>query len=137
MGIVQLDRHLVRQRGEIVILLQMAAQDVLQRGRREEELLAQAQFLAGRGRVGGIENPGQAFGLVAFAQRTDVVTGIEGVEQDRVDRLCRPETQRVDALAAPADGRRVEGGGDDALGRFPDVARLVVMPSGVITARPE
>ncbi len=52
---------------------------------------------------------------------------VEGIEQDRIDRLRRPEAQRVDAFAAPADGRRVEGSGNDALGRFPDVARLVVM----------
>jgi hypothetical protein len=131
-GIVQLDRHLVRQRGEVVILLQVAAQDVLQRGRREEELLAQAQFLAGGRAVGRIENAGQAFGLVAFAQGADVVAGVEGIEQDRVDRLGRPEAQRVDALAAPADDRGVEGGGDDALGRLPDVARIAFWRRGDI-----
>ena len=124
MGVVELDRDLVgAARSKSSILLQMAAQDVLQRGGGEEELLAQAQFLAGGRRVGRIEHAGKAFGLVAFAQRADVVAGVEGVEQDRVDRLRGPEAQRVDALGAPADDRRVEGGGDDALGRLPDVAR--------------
>ena len=122
-GVVELDRDLVRQGGEVGVLLQMAAQDVLQRGGGEEELLAQAQLLAGRGGIGRIKHAGEAFGLVAFAQRADVVAGIEGVEQDRVDRMGGPEPQRVDALGAPADDRRVAGGGDDALGRLPDVAR--------------
>ncbi len=92
-----------------VILLQMTAQDVLQGCGGEEEFLAQAQFLAGRRRIRRIEDAGQAFRLVAFAQRADVVAGVEGIEQDRVDRLGGPEAQRVDALAPPADDGRVEG----------------------------
>jgi hypothetical protein len=66
--------------------------------------------------------PSQAFGLVALAKSADVIAGIEGIQQDRVDRLCGPEAQRVDALAAPADDRRVEGRGDHAFRRLPDVA---------------
>ncbi len=123
-GVIQLDRHLVRQRREIVILLQVTAQDVLKRGGGEEEFLAKAQLLSGGRRVCRIEHARQTFRLVAFAQSTDMVAGIEGVEQDRVDRLGRPETQRVDAFAAPADHRCVEGSGDDALCRLPDIARL-------------
>ena len=34
----------------------------------------------------GIEHAGQRVGLVALAQRADVVAGVEGVEQDRIDR---------------------------------------------------
>ena len=39
-------------------------------------------------RVGGIEHARERFGLVALAQRADMVAGVEGVEQDRVDRLA-------------------------------------------------
>ena len=66
-----------------------------------------------------------------------MVAGVEGIEQDRVDRLCRPEAQRVDALAAPANDGRVECGGDDALGRFPDVAGLIVMAADGFDAAAE
>ncbi|MCY1498344.1 hypothetical protein D9M68_323280 [compost metagenome] len=119
-GVVQLNGDGVRQRGEVRILLQMPAQDVLQRGGGEEIFLAQPQFLAGRRRVGGVENAGQAFRLVALPQRADVVAGVEGGKQDRVDRLRRPEAKRVDTLCPPADGGRIEGRGDDAFGRLPD-----------------
>lgn len=101
--VVELDGDGIRQRREVGILLQMAAQDVLQRGRTEEEFLAKAQFLPrGRG-VRRIEYPGQAFRLVALAQRTDMVTIVEGIKQDRINRLCRPEPERVDTLCAPTD----------------------------------
>ncbi len=103
----------------------MAAQDVLQRGGREEEFLPQAQFLAGRRCVRWVENARQAFRLVALAKSPDMVAGIEGGEENGVYRLCRPEAQRVDAGAAPADDRRVVSHGDDALGRFPDEALRV------------
>ena len=100
----------------------MATQDVLQRGGREEEFLAQPKLLAGRRGIGRIKDAGQRLGLVAFPQRTDMVAGVEGVEQDRIDRLRGPESQRVDAPGAPADDGGVVGGGDDALLRAPDAA---------------
>ena len=126
MGIVELDRHFVGQDCQIAVLLQMAAHDVLQRGRGEEILLAQPQFLAGRRRISRIEHPGQAFGLVAFAQRADMVAGIERIEQDRVDRLGSPQAQRVDALRPPADDRRVKRDGNHALGWLPHMDALLV-----------
>ncbi|MNX85685.1 hypothetical protein D3C86_1175340 [compost metagenome] len=122
MRVVKLDRNLVGQRGEIRVLLQMAAQNVLQRSGGEEELLPQAQFLTGRRRIGGVENPRQAFRLVAFAQCADMVAGIEGGQKNGIYRLRRPQAKRVDAGAAPADDRRVVSHGDDAFGRFPDEA---------------
>ena len=46
MGVVQLDRHLVGERAHLVILLHVAADDVLQRGGGEEIFLPQPQLLA-------------------------------------------------------------------------------------------
>jgi hypothetical protein len=91
MRVVELDRDGIRQRREIRILLEMAAQDVLQRGRTEEEFLAQAQFLAGWRGVGRIEDAREALRLVAFLQRADVIASIEGFEQDGVDRIGGPQ----------------------------------------------
>ena len=121
MRVVELDRRLVGQRQQVAVLAEMALQDVLQRGGREEILLPQPQFLAGGVRVGRIEHARQRVGLVALAQRADMVAGVEGGEQDRVDRHRRPQPQRVDAVAAPADDRRVVGDGEHVLLRLPDV----------------
>ena len=51
MGIVQLDRRLVRQRADVAEILHMASNDVLDRGRGEEILLPQPKLLAGRAAV--------------------------------------------------------------------------------------
>ncbi len=47
--VVHLDRDLVREVGKVGVLLEMAAQDVLQRSGGKEILLPQSQFLSGRG----------------------------------------------------------------------------------------
>jgi hypothetical protein len=39
----------------------------------------------------------------------EIVAGVEGVELERIGRARRPQPQRVDVLAAPADDRRVVG----------------------------
>ncbi len=51
MRIVQLDRHLRRQSAQIGMFAIEPAQDVAQRGGREEVFLLQPQFLALLGRV--------------------------------------------------------------------------------------
>ena len=48
MGVVELDRDLFRERVDVAVLLEMAADQVLQRGGGEEIFLPQPQFLAGR-----------------------------------------------------------------------------------------
>ena len=126
-GVVELDRHRLRQVAQLVVLLHVPAEDVLQRGRGEEILLPQPQLLPrGRG-VGRVEHPGQRIRPVALAQAADMVAGVEGVEPDRVDRQRRPQPQRVHPRAAPADHRGVVGGRDHPLRRLPDVARLVAV----------
>ena len=121
MGVVELDRELVGEVGQILVGVEMAPDDVLQRGGGEEVFLPQAQFLASLVRVGRIEDAGDRLGLVGFDQGADVIAGIEGVEQDRVERLGAPQAQRVHAASAPADDRRVVGDGENALGRAPDL----------------
>ena len=59
-GVVELDRHLVGQRREVGMTGEVAPEDVLQAGRGEEVLLLQPQFLAGLGRVVGVEDAGDA-----------------------------------------------------------------------------
>ena len=94
MRVVQMDRRLVGQREQVAELAEMPLHDVLQRGGREEILLPQPQFLSSLVRIRRIKHARQRFRLVALAQRADVVAGVEGVEQDRIDR---PSTTTVSA----------------------------------------
>ena len=117
--VVELDRHLLCQRMHLAILLHVAADDVLQRGGGEEILLPEPKLLPGGGRVGGIEHAGDDLRLVALGKGCRVVAAVEGIEADRVHGACRPQPQRIDPLAAPADDRRVTGGGHQLFCWFP------------------
>ena len=73
------------------------------------------QFLA-RGRaVVGVEDAGQRFRPKLPGERAFEIAGVELVQLDRIERAGVPQPQRINALAAPADHRRVEG---DRLHRF-------------------
>ncbi len=108
-------------------MLEVTADQVLQRGRDEEVFLPQPQFLPGGGRIGGIEHLGDGFGADAIGECAEVVPGVEGVEPQRVDGPGRPQPQRVDVLAAPADHGGVEGDRLDDFGRMPGVPGRAVL----------
>ncbi len=123
MGVVQLDRRLVGQRADVAVLADMAADQILQAGRGEEILLPQPQLLPGRRVVAGIQHLADGVGAAAIGQRADMVAAVERIQAQRVRRARRPQAQRIDVLAAPADDRRVIGDRLDGLGRLPDMAR--------------
>ena len=117
---------------------QMAANEVLQGRRGEEIFLAQAQRLAGRRLVAGVENARNAFGMRAGGEGADMVAPVERRQLDRIDRAGRPEPQRVGMLALPADDRRVVGDRQHGLARMPDIlerARLRHRPPPVRQSR--
>ena len=87
----------------------------------------QPQFLPGRRRVARIEDLGDRLGPHRFGKRADIVAGVESFELQRVGRPRRPQAQRVDMPAAPADDRRIVGDRFDRLGRMPDVAGALVV----------
>ena len=120
MRVVELDRRVLRQRGQIVVGLQVPAQDVLQRGRDEEILLPQPQFAAGRGIVARVEDFRDRLGAGLLRQRADMVALVEHFEAQRIDGARRPQPQRVYVPAAPADDRRVVGDRLDRLVRPPN-----------------
>ena len=107
MGVVELDGAVFAERADVAMLLEVAANEVEQRGGGEEIFLPQTQLLAGRRRVARIENLGDRLGAHRLGKRADVVAGVEGVELQRVGRARRPQAQRIDVPAAPADDRRV------------------------------
>ena len=119
MGVVQLDRRLVGQGANVLEILDMPPDDVLERGGGEEIFLPQPQLLA-RGRaVRRIEDADQRLRRQLSGQRAGIVARIEPIEPDGVDRLCGPQAQRVDPLAAPADHGGVDRDRLDRLGGFP------------------
>ena len=97
MGVVEVDRRLLRQAPDILEILDVPANDVLDGGAGEEIFLAQAQFLSrGRG-VGRIKHAHQPFGARFALQRAKVIACIERIEADGIERQRIPQPQGVDA----------------------------------------
>ena len=118
-GVVQLDRHLVWQGADVAVELDVAPDNVLQRGGGEEILLPQAKLLTRRGRIRRIEDAGQGLGAGGLGQGADMVARVEGVELNRVQCPRLPKAQRVDPFAAPADHGRVDRQRDHLFGGNP------------------
>ncbi len=91
------------QRAHVLVLADMAEQQVLQRGGGEEILLPQAQLLAGGRLVAGIEDLRDAVGARAGREGADMVAAVERFQHQRVGGTRRPQAQRVDELTAPAE----------------------------------
>ena len=104
--VVELDEHLVRQRVPAVVRLAEAAEDVPQRARDEEVLLAQAQLLALGRVVVRIQHLREVLGKHLLLDRLDVRALVEVREVEVVNGLRAPEAQRVDRLVV-ADDREV------------------------------
>ena len=122
MRVIQLDRRLLGQGGDMAEGADMPAHEVLQRGRDEEILLPQPQFLAGRRRIGRIQHLGNRRRAHLIRQRIDMVAAVERVEPQRIGGVRRPQSQRVHPPSAPTDRGRVIGDRLNRFGRMPDVA---------------
>ncbi|MNO95887.1 hypothetical protein D3C76_875410 [compost metagenome] len=125
-GIVELDGGGIGQVEQAVMHVQVASQQVLQRGRDEEVLLAQAQLLAGFSAVGRIQHSRDAFGSRHFGHRAEVITRIEALQVQLFQRPCAPQAQGIDAGTAPADYWRVISHRPHRLAGPPDLARLAL-----------
>ena len=105
MRVVELDRRLVGERAEVVHPAEVVAQQVLQGGGDEEELLPQPQFLP-RGRfVAGVEHARDRFQAHALAERADMVAAVELVEVERRGGAGGPQAQGV-GVAADCSSRQ-------------------------------
>ena len=121
--VVELDGGMVRQRREVAMLREVPAHEVLQRRRREKELLPEAQFESGRRLVARIEHARDSLEPHTVGQRPDVIATIEIGEPQRIVGARRPQPECVDVAPAPADDRRVVGERGDRLRRMPLVTR--------------
>ena len=126
--VVELNRGLGRQAAQLPVGPEVALDQVLQRGRDEEILLAQAKLAPGRTFVVRIEEFADRFRARFLGRGADIVAAVEHVELERIGRARRPQPQRIDVVAAPADDRRVIGDSLHGLCRTPDraVATLLV-----------
>ena len=127
MRIVELDRDLVGQGGEVGVIRRKVRQDVLDRGRDEEILLPQPQLAAHLGRVIRVQDFRQVLGLGFLLHGPDVVALVEVAQVEIAGGLGRPQPQVVDGLAAKAGNRRVVGHGHHVLCVLPLVTRLVIV----------
>ena len=109
MGVVELHRGLLREDAQLAVGGKMPLDQILQRGRDEEIFLAQPQFAARGAFIVGIEEFADRLGAGFLGDRAEIVAGVEGIEPERIGRARRPQPQRVDVLAAPADDRGVVG----------------------------
>jgi len=107
MRVVQLDGGVVGQSLERAEFAQVTRHQILQGGRREEELLPQPQLLSGFGIIAGIEHAADRFGTYPVAQSAHVVAAVELVQMQRFGGACGPQAQRVGVIAARTDHRRV------------------------------
>ncbi len=75
--IVELNRNLVGQVAQILMLFAEAIKHILQRGAYEEILLLEPEFFSHRSCVIGVKNLGNIFSLVLVGNRLDVIAGIK------------------------------------------------------------
>ena len=109
-------------------LRQHLVDEVAHRAGDEEVLLLQAQLLALRRGVLGVEHHRDLLGEGLVAHGLDVVAGVELGEVEGAGRLGAPQPQRVDAPVAVAGDHVVVGHAEDVPVRTPSgCARAVVV----------
>ena len=126
-GVVQVDGHLVGQLVEQLVVVQVAADDVLQRGADEEVFLAQPQLAALVAGIVRVEHARDVLGLVLAGHGLHVVALREQRQVQALGGVGVPQSHGVDGLGAVARDDHVVGLGLDLLGLVPDGALLGVM----------
>ncbi|MNS84266.1 hypothetical protein D3C72_1180840 [compost metagenome] len=79
-GIVKLDRCRLMQVEQAVMYVQVAAEQILQRGADKKVLLAQAQLLTGLSAVSRVQHPRDTLGARHFGHGAQVVARIEALQ---------------------------------------------------------
>ena len=134
MRVVHLHRELLVEALRRNLLHLADAQHVLQRAAHEEVLLLEAQLLAARLLVVGIQNLGEVLAGHLLVDRAVVVAAIERAEVEGLRRLGLPQAQRVRRVDVITEDRRVVGNAIDDAARHPARAlatELVVPDLGV------
>ena len=101
---------------------QMTAKCILQRGRDEEELLAQPELTAALMAVDRIEHARDVLADHAMLERALVVARVEVAEIEILGSARAPQPKGVDRVRAVAWHRRVVGHGQHIAGVTPAVS---------------
>mmetsp|Transcript_13500 Transcript_13500/g.35937 ORF Transcript_13500/g.35937 Transcript_13500/m.35937 type:complete len:419 (-) Transcript_13500:13-1269(-) len=126
-GVVELDGDLGVELGERAVLLEEAADGVLEGGAHEEVLLLEAELLARVGGIVGIEHGRDLLGLLLGGDGGVVVALGEGVEVELLGRLGVPQAQVECVVGVIAGDRGVVRDGLDDLAPCPLPALAVVL----------
>ena len=120
-GVVELEHDLVRQRGQVrVLLARVEHADRVVDGRGDEEvLLLEAQLLALRGGILRVEDLGDVLGFDLRNHSVEIFALVEGEQVELVVGLRGPQTQRVDAAGLVARNHVVARDGADSPRRLP------------------
>ena len=108
-GVVELEHDPLRQVAKVEALLQLIVEEIADRAGHEEVLLLEAQLLALRRRVLGVEDLGDVLGEGLRAGRLGVVAGVEDLQVEALGRLGAPQPQGVDDAVAEARDHVVVG----------------------------
>src|SRR5215469_7503032 len=106
----------------------MLRHEILERSRREEILLAQAQFLSSGRRVAWIEDFRDRLGPDALGLRTKMITLVEESKAQWFAGSRRPQAQRVHMTPAPAHNRRVMSDRQHDFGGVPHISKRPILP---------
>ena len=126
-GVVQVDGHLIGQLGEVLVVVQVAADDVLQRGADEEVLLAQTQLAALVAGIIRIQHARDVFRLVLAGHGLHVVALREQGQVQALGGAGMPQPHGVDGLGVIAGHDHVVSRGHDLLGLVPEGTALGVV----------
>ena len=108
-GVVQLEDDPLGQVVQVEVVLQHLLDEVAQRAGDEEVLLLQAQLLALRGGVLGVQHLGDVLRERLRPDGLCVVTGVEDRQVERLGCLRAPQPQRVHAAVLVAGNHVVVG----------------------------
>src|SRR5277367_6476559 len=99
----------------------MSEQNVLQAGADEKILLLEAKLFSLRGRIIGIQHPGEIFRLYLIMHGGRVIAGIKGFDPKWRDSPAGPQPQVIDGGAAVPENQLIESNGVDVLGVDPSM----------------
>ena len=111
--IVELDGRPLGEQAPLRVAAAESPDEIGQRAGDEKVLLHEPQLLATRRRVIGIEHASERLSGERPRERADELAMAECLEIEVIRRRGRPETQRVDRLAAVADDGAIERNADE------------------------
>ena len=127
-GVVELEHDLVRQRGQVrVLLARVEHADRVVDGRGDEEvLLLEAQLLALRGGILRVEDLGDVLSLNLRDHGVEVIALVEGEQVELVVAAGLPQAQRVDTAGLVARNHVVDRDGADRPSRLPHALAVLL-----------